>query len=312
MTARPDLNLIVVLDALLDEASVSRASERVGLTTPATSRALARLRAMLGDELLVRAGREMVRTPYAEQIRDRVRFTARESLAVLEPAQPARLEHLARELVVRCSDAVGAVLASALEQSARSEAPRVRLRFVHEGDEDAAALREGGVDLEVGVIAHVEPELRVSSLARDRFVAVARRGHPIASGSVSVEAYAAARHLAVSRRGRATGPIDDALAACGASRTVASVVPDFLTALHVVSRSDLVAAMPSRLVEALGSPLEVVAIDLPVATPEIPIGMSWHPRMDRYLAHRWLRDRVASAIQGSSRDRAFSARRAPR
>jgi DNA-binding transcriptional LysR family regulator len=296
MATRVDFNLLPALDALLREGSVSRAAERAHLTVPAMSRALGRLRAALGDELLVRAGRSMALTPTAEALRGRVRAAAAEASAVLAPPPVVPLEFVDRTFVVRCGDAVAALLVAPLVAAAKREAPGVRLRFVHEGDEDAASLREGRVDLDIGVLGFAEPELRRRQLARDRFVGVVRPGHPLLAGRATAKRFAAQWHVAVSRRGRALGPIDEALRMQGLARTVAATVPDFLAALHAVRHSDLVSAVPGRLARAVASDLGVAAFVLPVDVPEIAVAMAWHPRFDAEPAHRWLRGEVRAWV----------------
>ncbi|MCA2977047.1 MAG: LysR family transcriptional regulator [Myxococcaceae bacterium] len=294
-TNLPDLNLLPALAALLDERSVTRAAERLRVTVPAMSRTLGRLRAALGDELLVRAGRELVLTPAAAAMVDRVRVASSEALGALRPPATTPLSETARTLVLRCSDAVAALLAMPLERARLREAPLLRLRFAHEGDEDAVALREGRVDLDVGVIDLAAPEVVTRRLATDRFVGVARAGHPLVT-RVTTKTFAAARHVSVSRRGRAFGPIDAALHARGLARAVAVVVPDFLVAFHAVASSSLVAAAPALLAAAFSRRLGLASFPLPVPAPPVTIGMAWHPRVSREPAHEWLRAQVQARL----------------
>lgn len=302
MTTSVDLNLLLALDALLQEGSVSRAAERAHLTVPAMSRALGRLRAAVGDELLVRAGRHMVLTPVAAAMRERVHAATAEARVLLQPTQALPLALTERTLVIRCNEAVAALLAAPLEVERARDAPRVRLRFVHEGEEDATSLRDGRVDLDIGVIDFAEPELMTRQLARDRFVGVVRKGHALLRDRVSAKRLADERHIAVSRRGRATGPIDEALRALGLSRAVVSVVPDFLGAFHAVARSELVSAAPRLLVEAFAAELPIAPFALPLPLPEVAISMAWHPRMDADPAHQWLRRRVQESVGPSGGD----------
>jgi DNA-binding transcriptional LysR family regulator len=296
MTTNVDLNLLHALDALLQEASVTKAAQRARLTTPAMSRALGRLRDTLGDELLVRAGRAMVLTPLAMSLRGRVHVATAESKILLAPTPAVRLEQVERTMAVRCNDAVAAVLMSPLVTAAASEAPRLRIRFVPEGEEDAEPLRDGRIDLDIGVIALTEPELRIRRLLHDRFVGVVRTGHALTRGRMSAKCFAEARHVAVSRRGKLAGPIDVELQKRALMRFVAATVPDFLAALHAVAESDLVTAAPSRVVKTVAHHLPLASFALPFAVPGIAISMVWHPRFDAEPAHRWLRRHVQAAI----------------
>lgn len=287
-----DLNLLHALDALLQEESVTAAARRALLTTPAMSRALGRLRDALADPLLVRAGRRMVLTPYAVALRERAHAARAEANAVLGPATHASLERLERTLVVRASDAVAGLLAAPLAVCLAAEAPRLTVHFAPEGDEDAAALREGRVDLDVGVADLVEPELRTRVLFRDSFTFVVRRGHPLARGRLTEKRLAAAPHVVVTRTGRPRGPIDHALEAAGHARRIAAVVPTFFAALFAAARSDLVAAVPRSLAAEATTVLPLRVLRAPIALPPIAIALSWHPRLDHDPAHRWLRERV--------------------
>ncbi len=296
MTANLDLNLLHALDALLQESSVTRAAERARLTTPAMSRALGRLRDALSDELLVRAGRGMVLTPAAVAMRERVHAATADARAALSPSAATPLDVIERTLVVRCNDAVAALLVAPLAAAAEREAPRVRLCFIQEGFEDAASLRDGRVDLDIGVIDFLEPELRTKKLTTDRFVGVVRKGHPLLAKRMTMQRFAAERHVAVSRRGRPLGPIDEGLRKRGLTRPVVSVVPDFLAALHAVARSDLVTAMPELVATAAMRDVGITSFALPVPTPEIAVAMAWHPRLDADPAHRWLRQNVDARV----------------
>ena len=210
MPTDADLNLLFALNALLSEGSVAKAAERLGLSESAMSRALARLRESTGDQLLVRAGRAMVLTPHALALRDRVRELVQESRAVLQPAgtsmDPRTLQHL---FTIRANDGFIEAFAHQLVTRAAHEAPGVRLRFAPKPDKDVRPLREGLLDLDVGVLGESGPEVRVQALYRDRFIAVVRQGHPLlAEPEITAERYAACDHVVTSRHGRTVGPVD--------------------------------------------------------------------------------------------------------
>jgi DNA-binding transcriptional LysR family regulator len=292
-----DLNLLVALDALLSEGSVIGAARRMNLSPPAMSRTLGRIRLALGDEILVRAGREMVPTPRALELHGRVRELIDDVRGVLRPdagSDPAALE---RNFTIRASDYVAGVFGVPLQVIAAREAPQVTLRFADQGKEDVSALREGRIDLDIGAIGDIGPEIRVQTLLRDRFVAVLRAGHPLLKGRMTARRFAAAAHISASRRGLNRGPIDDALAAQGLSRQVRFVVPGFHAAMLTAAASDLVAAVPLAVAAtAFRLGLKIRYVDLPFATPEVAITQAWHPRFDKDSGHRWLRDAVRRAL----------------
>jgi DNA-binding transcriptional LysR family regulator len=285
---RPDLNLLVTLDVLLAEGSVARAAQRLRLSPSAMSRALARLRAATGDPLLVRAGRGLVPTPRALKLRERVGPLVQEGEAVLRPAGRLSLPQLARTFTLRTSDGFVENFGPELLARVGAEAPGVRLRFLAKTDKDSTALREGTADLETGVVEPTtSPELRMQALFRDRFVGVVRAGHPLARGKVTLARYTAARHICVSRRNLAQGPVDEALHAHGAKRPIATYVGGFTAALALARGTDLVASVPERHTGNLRDGLQT--FPLPFPTPALTVSLLWHPRLDGDAAHQWLR-----------------------
>ena len=287
----PDLNLLVTLDVLLAEGSVARAARRLRLSPSAMSRALARLRESTGDPLLVRAGRGLVPTPRALELRERVGQLVQDGAAVLRPAEKLDLERLARTFTLRTSEGFVENFGPDLIARVGREAPGVRLCFVQKPDRDSAALREGIVDLETGVIGKTTaPELRVQTLFRDRFIGVVRKGHPLCRGEITPARYAAGRHIFISRQGVERGTIDEALSALGLERQVTTIVGGFSTALALARASDLIASVPERHTGNLRAGMH--SFPLPVAMKEITVSMLWHPRLDADPAHRWLRGHV--------------------
>ncbi len=212
----PDLNLLVTLDVLLAEGSVARAARRLRLSPSAMSRALARLRETTGDPLLVRAGRGLVPTPRALELRGQVGPIVEGAKAALRPVETLDLKQLVRTFTLRTSDGFVEGFGPGLIARISRQAPRVRLRFVQKPDKDSAPLRDGTVDLETGVVGKVTgPEVRTQALFRDRFIGVVRKGHPLSKGKITQRRYVAGRHILVSRRGRDAGPIDEALKLLG-------------------------------------------------------------------------------------------------
>ncbi|MGZ0106261.1 LysR family transcriptional regulator [Achromobacter sp. KK8] len=289
--SRPDLNLLLTLDVLLTECNVARAARRLHLSPSAMSRALARLRDTTGDPLLVRAGRGLVPTPRAQELREQVSRLVQEAQGVLRPAELLDPSRLSRHFTLRTSDGFVEYFGPALIALAQREAPGVRLRFVQKPDKDSAPLRDGSVDLETGVIgAASSPEIRTRALFRDRFIGVVRAGHPLARGKVTAARYAAGQHVLVSRRGLDKGPIDEGLRALGLAREIAVIVAGFSDALSLARGSDLIASVPERHTGNLRAGMHSFA--LPVEVPPLTVSMLWHPRMDADPAHRWLRECV--------------------
>ncbi|MGF3022104.1 LysR family transcriptional regulator [Methylobacterium aquaticum] len=287
-----DMNLLVTLDVLLSEGSVVGAAQRLNLSAPAMSRQLSRIRHLLGDPVLVRAGRGLVPTPRAEALRDRLRGLVAEAEALVRGNDELDLSRLERTFVIRANDGFVGTFGAALASLAAQHAPQVQLRFAHQDNEDVEALREGQIDVDVGVIGTMGPEIRLQALFHDRFIGVVRSGHPLAE-SVTPESFASFPHVSVSRRGRFTGPIDEALAAHGLARGVTIAVANFADALAIVRASDHVVAVPDRLTEPARAGLH--GFELPVKTDALAISLAWHPRFDADPAHWWLRGMVREA-----------------
>jgi DNA-binding transcriptional LysR family regulator len=256
------------------------------------SRSLTRIRHVFKDPILVRAGRGLVRSPRAEQLRPQVRALLEQSQALLQPErlQAAQLERTFR---IRATEAIPSTFAAALLAKIHKTAPRVRLTFVPEGEERSDDLREGRIDLDVGVVGTDGPEIKAQSLSRDRVVGVVRKGHPLLRGKIDARRFASYLHISSSRRGRAHGPIDTALAAMDLKREVSLVVPSHSAALLIAAGSDMIATVGASLAQhaiSIGATIET--FELPIKTPPVTISQAWHPRFDADPAHRWLRQQI--------------------
>lgn len=231
----PDFNLLVALDVLLVEASVAAAARRLNLSTSAMSRTLSRLREVTGDPILVRAGRHMVLTPWAEATRDRARNAVHEARAVLQPStETLNVQTLARLFTIRANDGFVVAFGPALIAAVAAAAPEVCIRFAPKPEKTSRYLREGLVDLEIGVQSNMGPEIRLQRLFQDRFVGAVRKGHPLAAlSAISINDYVSWGHVVASPDGSLHGFVDDVLAEQSMKRKVASVVPGFPTALSV-------------------------------------------------------------------------------
>lgn len=290
----PDLNLLMTLDVLLAEGSVTRASRRLRLSPSAMSRALARLRETTGDPLLVRAGRGLVPTPRADVLRERVHDLVQEAQSLLRPVEPVDPATLVRAFTLRTADGFVENFGPDLMARVTAQAPGVRLNFLQKPDKDSAPLRQGRIDLETAVVDHaIGPELRMQALFRDRLVAAVRPEHPLAAGEVTLEGYLAARHVAVSRSGFEEEAVERPFLPSDMTRKVASVVGGFATALSLARGADLVATVPERHTAALRAGMFTFAV--PAPTQAFSVSMLWHPRLDGDPAHQWLRGVVRDA-----------------
>ena len=293
-----DLNLLVTLDVLLAEGSVVGAARRLQLSASAMSRALARLRKVTGDPLLVRAGRGLVPTPRALELRDRVRCVVNDAEAVLRPAMKLDLKALSRVFTIRSSEGFVENFGPRLIAHVATEAPGVRLWFLPKPDKDSLPLRDGTVDLETGVIGpSMGPELRTVGLFRDRLVGVVRRGHPLSKGRMTAEKYAAGVHVMIARRGLQMGSIDESLEKLGLARNGAAIVSGFSPAIALARASDLIATVPERHTGSLCEGMH--RFTLPLHLPDFTISLFWHPRVDADLSHRWLRSRILDICSGN-------------
>ncbi|KAF0864355.1 LysR family transcriptional regulator [Pseudomonas sp. LD120] len=289
--SNPDLNLLLTLDVLLTEGSVARAAERLQLSPSAMSRALSRLRQVTGDPLLVRAGRGLVPTPRAQELRRQVGPLVEQALAALRPSEQIDLGQLQRTFTLRSRDGFVENFGPALIRRLRQQAPQVRVHFVPKLDRDSQPLREASIDLETAVIdSDTSPELRTRALFRDRFIGVVRSGHPLSRGPVKLEDYLAGEHILASHPGHAHGRMDEALHALGRRRQVVTLVSGFSAALALARGSDLIAMVPERHTSNLREGLHSFCLPLPL--PEMTLSLLWHPRMEADPAHRWLRQCV--------------------
>lgn len=290
-----DLNLLVALDLLLEEESVTRAAERYGRSTPAMSRMLTRLRELMGDPLLERTGRSLRPTPRARLLKGELRRFLTEARALLGPPafDPATCS---RTFTLQANEDFVSGVSVPLLRVIEAEAPGVSVRFLPEGPEGEAGLRTGRVDMDVSSGAPPDAALTERRLFRERHIGAARIGHPIFAAAIDAAAFASFEHVARSLKAEAFGPVDEALAALGLARRVRVVTPSMRTALAVAAQSDLICVGPSTLVAHLIDEGAALApFELPVRTPELTVRLRWHPQFDADPEHGWFRE-IASSI----------------
>ncbi|PCE29908.1 LysR family transcriptional regulator [Burkholderia ubonensis] len=299
---RPDLNLLIALDALLEEGSVAGAARRMNLSPPAMSRTLARIRETIGDPVFVQAGRRMVPTPRALELRGIVRETVERASQLLAASAEVDLRKLDRQFNVRAHDIfVGMHSSRLLDEMARGM-PRAMIRFMPEEDDvDDDALRSGRIDLFISASRRLGPEIRVQPLFTTTFVGLARSAHPVFEDDITPERITRWPHIGVSRRGKSSGPIDAALAERGLERRVQLVLPTPYAAVFALLESDLILPLPEHLARsAVQAGLGVRIFELPIPLETVLITQAWHPRFQGDPAHQWLRRVVRGLCAGPS------------
>jgi DNA-binding transcriptional LysR family regulator len=293
-----DLNLLLVFDAVMRDRSVTRAGNRLGLSQPAMSHALTRLRHMLRDELFVRSPKGMVPTPRAEQLAGPVRAALEGFQQALEPTEfePATATRTFRVAVDNYTAVVlvGAVVAKVIKL-----APHVTLDFRPSGTLDIPdMLDRAAIDLAIGSFSEQGERFSRQQLLRDEFVALLRKNHPATSTrELSIDAFAALPHLEISSALHRTDFIDKVLQGRKLKRRIALRAP-FLSAVRILAASEMIAVFPKRVAKELVRYRPLVIRSLWRSSPIIETAMIWARRLDNQPAHRWLRNTVATAAEG--------------
>lgn len=294
-----DLNLLRVMQAVDQEGSVTLAALRLGMSQPAVSNALARLRRTLDDPLFVRSTSGMEATPRARRVVDAMDAALgliRQGLRDDTAFEPGRTTETFDLLM---SDLGEVVFLPRLMAHVREHAPRatVRTRQLARGSY-AEALEAGLADLAIGYLPQARGSLRSRRLFSDQFICMVRAGHPVLDAPLTLERYAELSHLSVSRRGNQEALVTSAFAAVGVERRVALVLPHFAAAPGVVLASDLAVTAPRRLLKACAG-MGVVGVALPVPVPSIDLALYWHERLHDDTAHRWLRELFVTLFASS-------------
>ncbi len=305
-----DLNLLAVLDALLDEAHVTRAATRLGLSQAAASNALERCRYLFGDPLLERAGRRMRLTPRAEALKPELRAVIADIEAVLTPGS-LDLTTIQRTVRIITADIMSALLASPMHQALSLTAPGINLAYQPwQGAEIAVeALERGSSDLAISIFAPLSGDLRSRKLFDERYVVIMRRGHPAAL-DFNLDRWLAWPHLIVSASGDTRGSLDDILLPFGKSRRVGMAVPSFSMVPEIVRQTDLIALTPTQ---ALGGTrrdgLHIFEPPLPI--PAFALSLAWHRRRDDDPVVQHVAEAVGAALAKAARPLVLEGQAAP-
>ena len=294
-----DPNLLPVLAALLRERSVSRAAERLGRTQPAVSHALARLRAQLGDPLLVRVGQRLTLTPRAEALREPLLGLLKSLAELVCPPPPFDPATAARRFTVLSTDYISALVLPPLVPLLRRAAPNVDLHVRAATRAVFSELGEGGADLGFVVRAPTEAGIRARKLLGDRFVCLVRDGHP-ARRDLDMAAFLKYPHGLVAPLGAAGSFVDDELRAQGLGpRRVAVVVPHFALAPALVAGTDLILTLPERIARPMAADRALRVVPLPLKLAPFAVQVAWHDRVHRDPAVTWLRGQITAALRGA-------------
>lgn len=294
--AHIDLNLLVVFQQLLQDRQVSRAAAALGLSQPAVSHALRRLRALLGDELFVRTAQGMEPTAFALQLAEPVGqalatlHRALNSAAVFDPVQSTRTFTLAM------TDVGEIYFLPVLMEALAREAPGVTLRVVPAGGEALAqAMTEGRVDLALGLLPQLQAGFFQQALFRQGYVCLLRQRHPLArKAALSQQDFLSAGHVRVDAPGTGHSRVDAYFERAGWVRQIRLAVPHYVALGHVLASTDLLATVPERFAQRAAAPLGLAIRPLPLEAPATAIHQFWHARLHREAGTQWLRQRITA------------------
>ena len=273
-----DMNLLLALDALLKEGSVTSAAEQMNQSISAMSRTLVRIRKMMGDPILVRAGQRLVPTPYALDIQQRIHALAEEARSVVASKTRASLASMERTFTVQTDEFFVGASTAKLIDAVHEKAPLIKLRFVATDQEDLRSLREGSVDGFIGYLKCHGPEIKSRILFRDRYVCVVRKEHELSKHNVTLKRFINGQHVNASKHGDFWGQVDDELAKLNMKRNVVLSVPTFYLAMVAAATSNLIATIPYSLAISCSEPFGLCVLNLPVPAASIHISVAWHPR----------------------------------
>jgi DNA-binding transcriptional LysR family regulator len=288
-----DLNLLVVFNQLLVERSVSKVADNLGLTQPAISNSLARLRKQLGDPLFLRTPAGMEPTPYAEQLAESLTYALGMIHSALNQRSSFDPRRSIKPFTIGMTDIGEIYFLPALIDRLRQEAPGVTVSTVRNTAVNLKDDMEAGkVDLAIGLLPQLKAGFFQRRLFRQRYVCLFRKGHRLDGKKVSMKEFCAAEHLVVVSAGTGHGKVDELLQRSGVERNVRLTVPHFVGVGHILQATDLVATVPERLAQRLVEPFGLVFTSHPAKLPEVAINLFWHAKFHKAPANQWLRSLV--------------------
>ena len=290
-----DLNLLKLFEALVRERSVTQAGLRLGLSQPAASRALGRLRTMLGDRLVVRGKLGLELTPRGEALAGPVASLLDDARAIVSPAvfDPASATG---RITIAAHDHLSLLVLADLLVRFERHAPALSLHIAQPAGDNVRLVEQGTADLALGIFEALPGSLYRRGLYTDSLVCVVRSGHPGVAGGLSLERYVALRHVAVTISGVGQSAVDVALSTLGLARHVALRVPHFLAGAMLVADSDMILTLPSRLARRLAERLPLALLDLPLQVAPLSPAMIWHERFHGDPAHAWVRQQLVDVV----------------
>ncbi len=292
-----DLNLLVVMQRMFKARSVSRAAEQLGLSQPAVSNALARLRKLLGDPLFVRTPAGMLPTPLAQQFAAPLAQALTTLQAALNQRAAFAPAHSERVFKVGMTDIGEIYFLPTLTDALARAAPGVALSTVRN---TAVNLKEemeaGHVDLAIGLLPQLKGGFFQRRLFMQRYVCLFRQGHALDKRRISLREFAAAQHVVVVSPGTGHGEVHGVLERSGMRRKVRLTVPHFVAVGHILRHTDMVATVPERLAQALAEPFGLAFTSHPVTMPQIAIKVFWHAKVHKDPANQWLRALVSETF----------------
>jgi len=289
-----DLNLLLLFQRLMQERRVSTVAERMNMSQPGVSNALAKLRRRLGDPLFVRGPGGVVPTPFALRLAEPVSRALATLHAALNPATGFDPLIAARTLTIGMTDIGETVFLPALLERLSRAAPNIVLNTVRNTSVNLAdEMADGRVDLAIGLLPQLKGGFYQRRLFDQRYVCVFRRGHPLDGAPLTLPAWRSAEHLVVLSAGTGHNQVDEWLKRRRVQRNVRLTVPHFMSVGYILRRTDLIATVPERLALQLAEPFSLGMHALPLSLPAAPIHLLWHTRVHQDEGNRWLRDVVA-------------------
>ena len=288
-----DLNLLVVFETILRERSVTKAGGKLGLSQPAVSHALNRLRWLMKDQLFIRTPEGMAPTPRAEELAQPVRRAINELMTALQPESfvPERAE---RRFAIAVNNYAAVVLTGRIAARCTALAPGVRLGLRPSGTLNLPELLDRGeLDLAIAAVTAPAGRFGATTIVEDRYVAVMRRGHPVTSKKLTMAAFAKAPHLIISSSGEDLSFVDAALRGAGHERNVALEAP-YLSSGAILTQSDMIAVLGRQIAQEFRRAYPIEILELPFKSPKLRSTMLWNRRFDDQPAHRWLRETIAA------------------
>ncbi|WP_409526510.1 LysR family transcriptional regulator [Nitrincola sp. MINF-07-Sa-05] len=286
-----DLNLLKLFDALLKEGSVTRAGERLGLSQPAASRGLGRLRRLLNDKLLVRTANGWELTPRAIALSGSVTKLLDDARAIVAPSE-FHPSTASGQFTIATADHLALLLMPALVSKLATLAPGIDLVMPAPAGDNVGLIAQGGADLAIGSFQGLPARFYCRALYDEDFVCVVRKNHPIVAAQLTLENFVSLSHLSVIITGQGSSAVDDALAQHGLTRRIAVRTPHFLVAPMIVAESDLILSIPRRLAHRMAKSVPIEILELPIKIQSFTPSIIWHERQHYDPANVWLRNQI--------------------